>query len=109
MNQPATDEVTGTILTVAELEKKVTGYVEKSLVICLNSPVNLTGVRSDRLLLHLESEFAMQRLFRGQLNRGNLYLIPSGLAPTPQGIYEDSKLIFIGRVAASPLPSAVAS
>lgn len=108
-DNPPTDTVTGTILTVAELEKKVTGYVEKSVVVELNATVCLADVQSTRLLLHLESDLALQRLFRGQSNRGNLYLIPDGVAPSPQGIYEDTKLLFIGHASAAPLLSAVAS
>lgn len=98
-----TSEINGAVSTIAELEKKLTGYLEKAIVLQLDAEVWVSGTQGSRLLLQFDSELATTRLLQGKSNWANVYLIPHALAPTRQGIYEDSKLVFIGRAMAVPL------
>jgi len=95
-------EISGTVATIAEIEKKLTGYLEKAVIIELDRCVWLSGISGQRLLLQPDSELAMMRLLQGKPNWANVYLIPHALSPTPQGIYEDGQLIFIGRAILPP-------
>ncbi len=98
-------EISGAVATIAELEKKLTGYLEKAVVIELDSRVWLSGISGQRLLLQPDSELAMMRLLQGKSNWANVYFIPHALPPTPQGIYQDEQLVFIGRAMLTPISS----
>lgn len=96
-------EVSGTVATIVEIEKKLTGYLEKAVVLELDTSVWLSGTHGQKLLLQLDSELAMTRLLQGKSNSANVFLIPHQLSPTRQGIYEDERLVFIGQAILTPI------
>ncbi len=96
-------EVSGTVSTIVEIEKKLTGYLEKAVILELDTIVWLSGMHSQKLLLQLDSELAMTRLLQGKSNWANVFLIPHLLSPTRQGIYEDERLVFIGQAMLTPI------
>lgn len=103
----ASSEINGTLSTVVELEKKLPGYLEKAIVLQLDTEVWISGTSGSSLLLQCDSEHATIRLLQGKSNWANVYLIPHAFVPTRQGIYEDANLVFIGRAMVVPLSSSI--